>query len=104
MIEGDAPELRPRSTVVSLRSATSRTCDHDFPVYDVIGDDADKGYAGKMYQTLFACEAEHNTELSFEAGMIIRNVRPSEEPGWLEGELDGVSGLIPENYVRVIES
>lgn len=26
-------------------------------------------------------------------------VHPSREPGWLEGTLDGRTGLIPENYV-----
>jgi len=29
-------------------------------------------------------------------------VRPSMEPGWLEGCLDGKFGLIPENYVEFI--
>ena len=27
-------------------------------------------------------------------------VRPSKEPGWLEGTLNGRTGLIPENYVE----
>ena len=27
-------------------------------------------------------------------------VRPSLEPGWLEGNLDGKFGLVPENYVE----
>lgn len=29
-------------------------------------------------------------------------VRPSSEPGWLDGTLNGKSGLIPENYVEVL--
>ena len=29
-------------------------------------------------------------------------VRPSKEPGWLEGTLNGRTGLIPENYVEPI--
>lgn len=29
-------------------------------------------------------------------------VRPSLEPGWLEGNLDGRRGLVPENYVEFI--
>ena len=29
-------------------------------------------------------------------------VRPSLEPGWLEGILDGRVGLVPENYVEFI--
>lgn len=29
-------------------------------------------------------------------------VRQSNEPGWLDGTLNGKSGLIPENYVEVL--
>ncbi len=76
-------------------------------------------------RTLYACVAEHETELSFEPNQIITSgelvsliklvpneiiffpicfpsVRPSLEPGWLEGCLDGKLGLIPENYVEYI--
>ena len=31
------------------------------------------------------------------------SVRPSKEPGWLEGYLNGKRGLIPENYVEFID-
>ena len=30
------------------------------------------------------------------------SVRPSLEPGWLEGCLDGKRGLVPENYVEFL--
>ena len=73
----------------------------------------------KRVRTLYACVGEHETELSFEPNMIISNgkkrivdeitflrflfsVRPSLEPGWLEGILDGRVGLVPENYVEFI--
>lgn len=29
-------------------------------------------------------------------------VKPSREPGWLEGSLDGKTGLIPANYVEYL--
>ena len=29
-------------------------------------------------------------------------VTQSREPGWLEGELEGKRGLIPENYVEML--
>jgi len=29
-------------------------------------------------------------------------VRPSLEPGWLEGTLNGKTGLVPENYVEFL--
>ena len=56
----------------------------------------------RSVRTLYACVAEHETELSFEPNQIITSVRPSLEPGWLEGCLDGKVGLVPENYVEFI--
>ncbi|XP_076446006.1 rho GTPase-activating protein 26-like [Babylonia areolata] len=54
--------------------------------------------------TRYACRASHKSELSFEANQMIHNVRPSLEPGWLEGEIDGKVGLIPANYVEFLDS
>jgi len=56
----------------------------------------------RRVRTLYACVGEHETELSFEPNQIISNVRPSLEPGWLEGILDGRVGLVPENYVEFL--
>ncbi|XP_018563798.1 rho GTPase-activating protein 26 isoform X2 [Anoplophora glabripennis] len=53
-------------------------------------------------RTLYACLGEHDGELSFEPNQIITNVKVSQEPGWLEGTLNGKTGLIPENYVEVL--
>ncbi|XP_014343933.1 rho GTPase-activating protein 26 isoform X5 [Latimeria chalumnae] len=53
-------------------------------------------------KALYACKAEHDSELSFSAGTVFENVHPSQEPGWLEGTLDGRTGLIPENYVEFL--
>ena len=74
----------------------------------------------RKVRTLYACVGEHETELSFEPNQIITSgkcliylfrytlicffisVRPSLEPGWLEGNLDGKIGLVPENYVEFV--
>ncbi|GAB0099048.1 rho GTPase-activating protein 26 [Sergentomyia squamirostris] len=53
-------------------------------------------------RTLYACMAENDGELSFEPNQIITNVKPSSEAGWLEGTLNGKSGLIPQNYVEYL--
>ncbi|MFT7796203.1 rho GTPase-activating protein 26-like isoform X2 [Arapaima gigas] len=53
-------------------------------------------------RALYACKAEHESELSFTAGTVFENVHPSREPGWLEGTLDGRRGLIPQNYVEFL--
>lgn len=34
--------------------------------------------------------------------MFLFKVKSSQEPGWLEGTLNGKTGLIPENYVEVL--
>ncbi|KAM7346400.1 GTPase regulator associated with FAK isoform 2-T3 [Cochliomyia hominivorax] len=51
-------------------------------------------------RTLYACLGESEGELSFEPNQIITNVGFSHEPGWLQGTLNGKTGLIPENYVE----
>lgn len=56
----------------------------------------------KRVRTLYACVGEHETELSFEPNAVITGVRPSLEPGWLEGTLEGKVGLVPENYVEFL--
>uniref|UniRef100_A0A3B3ZB99 Uncharacterized protein n=1 Tax=Periophthalmus magnuspinnatus TaxID=409849 RepID=A0A3B3ZB99_9GOBI len=57
---------------------------------------------GEKARALYACKAEHDSELSFIAGTIFENVHASREPGWLEGTLGGRTGLIPENYVEFV--
>ncbi|XP_052393660.1 rho GTPase-activating protein 26 isoform X1 [Carassius gibelio] len=53
-------------------------------------------------RALYACKAEHDSELSFIAGTVFEDVHSSREPGWLEGTLEGKRGLIPENYVEFV--
>ncbi|XP_057699205.1 rho GTPase-activating protein 10 [Corythoichthys intestinalis] len=57
---------------------------------------------GKKAKAVYPCEAEHDSELSFHVGAIFNAVTQSREPGWLEGELEGKRGLIPENYVEML--
>ncbi|KAG7171020.1 Rho GTPase-activating protein 10-like [Homarus americanus] len=57
----------------------------------------------RRVRTLYACVGENESELSFEPNQILSNVRASREPGWLEGTLNGRTGLIPENYVEEID-
>ncbi|XP_050417323.1 rho GTPase-activating protein 26 isoform X4 [Patella vulgata] len=57
----------------------------------------------RLARALYRCKAENPTELSFEANQLIHNVRPSREPGWLEGTSCGKTGLLPENYVEFID-
>uniref|UniRef100_A0A0A9ZDM2 Rho GTPase-activating protein 26 n=1 Tax=Lygus hesperus TaxID=30085 RepID=A0A0A9ZDM2_LYGHE len=57
-------------------------------------------YRNGKVRTLYACLGEHDGELSFEPNQIITNVKCTLEPGWLEGTLNGKTGLVPENYVE----
>ncbi|XP_016145680.1 rho GTPase-activating protein 10-like [Sinocyclocheilus grahami] len=53
-------------------------------------------------KAVYPCEAEHDSELSFQVGAIFHDVTLSREPGWLEGVLEGKRGLIPKNYVDIL--
>ncbi|KAJ8266809.1 hypothetical protein GJAV_G00134940 [Gymnothorax javanicus] len=77
----------------SPQPASSTTSSDSSPV---------SGIPSRKARALYACKAEHESELSFIAGTVFENVHPSREPGWLEGTLDGRTGLIPENYVEFL--
>ena len=53
-------------------------------------------------RTLYACDGEEESELSFRPGQIIRELKKSNEPGWLLGTLNGKVGLVPRNYITFI--
>ncbi|XP_078737339.1 rho GTPase-activating protein 26-like isoform X2 [Lampetra fluviatilis] len=63
---------------------------------------ASKPDAFRQARARYACEAEHETELSFMPGDLFTNVHKSREPGWLEATLNGKTGLIPQNYVDLL--
>ncbi|CAF3478981.1 unnamed protein product [Rotaria sp. Silwood1] len=50
--------------------------------------------------TLYQCVADNDSELSFNANEIVTQIRPSKEPGWVMGTINGKTGLIPENYIN----
>uniref|UniRef100_M3ZH54 Rho GTPase-activating protein 26 n=1 Tax=Xiphophorus maculatus TaxID=8083 RepID=M3ZH54_XIPMA len=72
------------------------------PISSASSDSSPVSITGRKARALYACKAEHDSELSFIAGTIFENVHASREPGWLEGTLDGRTGLIPENYVELL--
>jgi len=47
---------------------------------------------------LYPYQAQNEDELSFEKGDVI-SVLAKEEASWWRGELNGVSGVFPSNYV-----
>ncbi|XP_069100800.1 rho GTPase-activating protein 26 isoform X2 [Pleurodeles waltl] len=72
------------------------------PTSSTSSDSSPISFSGRKAKALYACKAEHDSELSFVAGTTFENVHPSQEPGWLEGTLDGKTGLIPQNYVQFL--
>ncbi|CAO1412704.1 unnamed protein product [Diamesa tonsa] len=54
-------------------------------------------------QAMYPYKALNDDELSFEADDII-SVLGRDEPEWWRGELNGISGLFPSNYVRTFVS
>uniref|UniRef100_A0A665UK82 Rho GTPase-activating protein 26 n=1 Tax=Echeneis naucrates TaxID=173247 RepID=A0A665UK82_ECHNA len=71
-------------------------------IYFYNDNDGKNSTDARKARALYACKAEHDSELSFIAGTVFENVHASREPGWLEGTLDGRTGLIPENYVEFL--
>ncbi|KAL7404586.1 hypothetical protein ABVT39_016633 [Epinephelus coioides] len=65
-------------------------------------DKPEESVTSRKAKAVYPCEAEHDSELSFQVGAIFNAVTQSREPGWLEGELEGKRGLIPENYVEML--
>nr|XP_033796314.1 rho GTPase-activating protein 10 isoform X2 [Geotrypetes seraphini] len=63
---------------------------------------ATESASNRKAKAVYPCEAEHNSELSFQVGAVFEDVQESREPGWLEGTLNGKRGLIPENYVQFL--
>lgn len=54
-------------------------------------------------QALYPYKALNDDELSFEPDDII-SVLTRDEPDWWRGELNGITGLFPSNYVRTFVS
>ena len=73
---------------------------YEIPVRTVFDTKQPEPVHSTIAKTLYVCVAEHESELSFEAGQIVRDIRPSDEEGWIYGCIeDGKVGLIPKNYV-----
>jgi len=97
---------RPRSSAVLTPcdidkdgedNESSEVSDSDDSDHVVISSDVT---ITSVARTLFVCRAEHESELSFQPGEVIKNVEKSDEPGWLRGTLNGRTGLFPANYVQ----
>uniref|UniRef100_A0AAQ6AFJ0 Rho GTPase activating protein 10 n=1 Tax=Amphiprion ocellaris TaxID=80972 RepID=A0AAQ6AFJ0_AMPOC len=117
-IFADAPESCPLSPAAPVFSAPTRQSkklgrqNRPLAVYNPQALDIQNGkrcinlhfvvVTSRKAKAVYPCEAEHDSELSFQVGAIFNAVTQSREPGWLEGELEGKRGLIPENYVEML--
>uniref|UniRef100_A0A6Q2Z2F0 Rho GTPase activating protein 10 n=1 Tax=Esox lucius TaxID=8010 RepID=A0A6Q2Z2F0_ESOLU len=105
-IFGDLPASSPMSTTPGFSAPTRQSkklgrTNRPLAVYNPQSLDLQTGN-GRRAKAVYPCEAEYDSELSFQVGAIFSAVAPSREPGWLEGELEGKRGLIPENYVEML--
>lgn len=53
-------------------------------------------------RSLYAFSGKHDQALKFEVGEIIEVLQPLDS-GWWEGQIAGVRGWFPANYVKVLE-
>lgn len=97
-----SPGSNSRATATGDWSTTGASAEND-PASTTAASDKEKpeeSVTSRKAMAVYPCEAEHDSELSFQVGAIFNAVTQSREPGWLEGELEGKRGLIPENYVE----
>ncbi|XP_031840221.1 GTPase regulator associated with FAK isoform X2 [Nomia melanderi] len=102
----DLPVKQKRSSMMSVHYA-SGYAQRNNPSVSVVNTSPSSGRSSPgqvpgiwRVRTLYACLAENDGELSFQPNQIITNVKASVEPGWLEGTLNGKTGLVPKNYVE----
>ena len=55
---------------------------------------------GTPYKALYDFEAQQDGDLSFNEGDIITVTDTSDPSGWWVGEIEGVSGVFPSNFVE----
>jgi hypothetical protein len=55
----------------------------------------------EQVMALYNYAGQHEDELTFTKGSII-NVQSKDDPDWWKGELNGVEGVFPSNYVTPI--
>ena len=62
-------------------------------------------FLGRTARVTFSYRAEQHDELSLQVGDVIKNIVDADE-GWCEGELNGIRGMFPYNFVEeiVVES
>eukprot|EP01103_Thecamoeba_quadrilineata_P008559 TRINITY_DN18295_c0_g1_i1.p1 TRINITY_DN18295_c0_g1~~TRINITY_DN18295_c0_g1_i1.p1 ORF type:complete len:117 (-),score=24.53 TRINITY_DN18295_c0_g1_i1:203-553(-) len=59
---------------------------------------------GKWLRAIYAYKKAFDDELSFEEGDRIKFISTeSKDEGWWRGELNGVEGMVPSNYVEFIK-
>ncbi|XP_041049898.1 rho GTPase-activating protein 10 isoform X1 [Carcharodon carcharias] len=102
----DAADCTSSPSLISMascfNSSPTSLPSFQFPSETASGDKPPNGVPNHKAKAVYSCEAEHYSELSFKVGAIFENVHSSREPGWLEGTLNGKTGLIPENYVEFL--
>ncbi|OAD62359.1 Rho GTPase-activating protein 26 [Eufriesea mexicana] len=105
-VSSDLPVKHKRGSMMSVHYPSSYA-QRNNPSVSVVNTSPSSGRSSPgqvpgiwRVRTLYACVAESDGELSFEPNQIITNVKASLEPGWLEGTLNGKTGLVPKNYVE----
>uniref|UniRef100_A0A3Q3M5S3 Rho GTPase activating protein 10 n=1 Tax=Mastacembelus armatus TaxID=205130 RepID=A0A3Q3M5S3_9TELE len=98
---GSNESVSSQSSSASASETPTERSDHA-QLNTSLSSGSNSGVTSRKAMAVYPCEAEHDSELSFQVGAIFNAVTQSREPGWLEGELEGKRGLIPENYVEML--
>jgi len=96
-IEVKLNDLKPTIQTVSN---ISRDTDKNIPVVNPVSTPPDGGFV--QAEALYDFYAESENEMSFKVGDILTVYEQGEV--WFTGELNGVAGSFPANYVKILDT
>ena len=71
--------------------------------YKLIGDKGMYHFAGVKAKVIYSYHAQNDDELTLSEGQtLIVTDQKLEDPGWWRGELNGKTGVFPDNFVELI--
>lgn len=88
-------------TSVTLTSSSNPPNIAELPVYENNGYDCINSGIAAYGRALYPFQAEYSNELNLKVGEIVNLIKYVDD-NWIEGEVDGKTGIFPSNFINVI--